>query len=115
MQQIFVSSLPHVIASTVLILLLLLMAVAAHFRPRKGDQFNLTNVAAALADSNLPELVKNAKVDIATGGTYSGRHRGWLGNINVGQEVARKLGNWKVYLMPSVKAGGLETLHISRK
>ena len=35
-QQIFVSSLPHVIASTVLIFLLLVMAVATTFQTREG-------------------------------------------------------------------------------
>ena len=110
-QQIFVSSLPHVIASTILIFLLLVMAVAAYFRPGRGYQFNLTNVAAALADSEVPQIVKKAKVDVMTNEKSSASRNWWLGN-NVGQEVGGKLGNWKVSLKYPAEADGLETLHI---
>ena len=113
-QQIFVSSLSHVITSTALITLLLMMAVAAHFRRGKGDQFSLTNIAAALADSDLPKAVKRAKVGVITEREQCQRRRRWLGN-NVGQEVARRLGSWKISLKLPAKADGLEVLHISRE
>jgi len=87
------------------------MAVAAYFRPGKGDQFNLTNVAAALADSEVPQIVKKAKVDVMAKVKPSASRNWWLGN-NVGQEVGEKLGNWKVSLKCPAEADGLETLHI---
>ncbi|KAH0825775.1 hypothetical protein J3R83DRAFT_8867 [Lanmaoa asiatica] len=95
-QQIFVSSMPHVIASTILISLLFVTAVAAYFRRGKGDQFNLTNVAAVLADSELPEVVKRAKVDIISGRKHDQIRRRWQGTHDIGREVTRKLGNWKI-------------------
>ncbi|KAG6370754.1 hypothetical protein JVT61DRAFT_10956 [Boletus reticuloceps] len=113
-QQIFVSSLPHVVASTVLILLLLGMAVAAHFRTGRGDQFNITNIAAALADSELPALVKRTKVDVVTQARPSVSRGRWLGN-SVGEEVAGRLGNWKVFLERAAKEDAVETLHISQE
>lgn len=113
-QQIFVSSMPHVIASTVFIIILFVMAIVAYFRRGKGDQFNLTNVAAALADSELPEMAKKAKVDVMVEGQPYASHGRWLGS-NVGQDVARKLGNWKVSLKDPDKADGVETLHVSRE
>ncbi|KAI9568168.1 hypothetical protein HD554DRAFT_2172561 [Boletus coccyginus] len=87
-QRIFVSSLPHVVASTILVIVLLVMAVAAHFRPGRGYQFNLTNVAAALADSEVPQIVKKAKVDVVANVKPSASRHWWLGN-NVGQEPRR--------------------------
>lgn len=93
------------------------MGIAAYFRRGKGDQFNLTNVAAALADSELPMTTKRAKVDVLTNGVRPSASRSrWLSmGHNVGQEVARNLGDWRVSLEPPTKADSLETLHISRK
>ncbi|KAF8123406.1 hypothetical protein EV363DRAFT_1356345 [Boletus edulis] len=113
-EQIFVSSLPHVVASTVLILLLLGMAVAAQFRTGRGDQFNLTNIAAALADTGLPAMVKRAKVDVVTQARPSVSRSRWLKN-SVGEEVSGRLGNWKVFLERAAKEDAVETLHISQE
>lgn len=63
----------------------------------------------ALADSELPQMAKSAKVDAMTEEEPRGSRGRWLAN-NVGQEVARKLGDWKVSL---TKADGLDTLHMS--
>ncbi|KDR70927.1 hypothetical protein GALMADRAFT_254532 [Galerina marginata CBS 339.88] len=54
-QLVFTSSLGHVIASAVLFALLAMTLVVAQFR-EKRDAFILDNVAAALADSNAPQM-----------------------------------------------------------
>lgn len=112
-QQIFVSSLSQVIASTALLSLLFVIAIIAHFRRGKGNSFNLTNIAAALADSEFPEVVKNVKIGVISEMEQCQRRR-WFGN-NAGQEVAKKLGDWKVSLKLPTKSDGLEVLHISEE
>lgn len=51
---VFQSSLPHVIVSTFLFLLLSLLVVVAHFRSGKDERFTLFGVAAALHGSGIP-------------------------------------------------------------
>ena len=53
-QMVFVSSLGHVFASLVLFVFLTIALVAAQFRKRR-DAFTFVNVAAALADSEVPQ------------------------------------------------------------
>lgn len=51
---IFRSSMAYVAVSTGLFAILILMVLAAHFRGRKGEQFTLCRVAAALDGSEIP-------------------------------------------------------------
>ena len=53
-QVVFYSSLPHVIASTFLLVVLSLLVVVAHSRSGKEEQFTLFRVAAALDGSEIP-------------------------------------------------------------
>jgi hypothetical protein len=53
-QIVFTSSLGHIITSAILFAFLAIALVAAHFR-KERDAFTLVNVAAALADSNVPQ------------------------------------------------------------
>jgi hypothetical protein len=50
---VFDSSLPHVIVSTFLFVVLSLLVIVAHFRSSKGEQFTLFGVAAALHESEI--------------------------------------------------------------
>jgi hypothetical protein len=52
-QVVFVSSMPFIIASTVMFGMLFILMVIMHFR-RDGKSFNLVSVSAALHGSNLP-------------------------------------------------------------
>jgi hypothetical protein len=60
---VFDSSLPHVIVSTFLFLVLSLLVVVAHFRSGKEEQFTLFGVAAALHGSRIPAQFAQMKAD----------------------------------------------------
>jgi hypothetical protein len=60
---VFQSSLPHVIVSTFLFLLLSLLVVVAQFRSGKEEQFTLFGVAAALHGSGIPGQFAQMKTD----------------------------------------------------
>lgn len=84
---------PHVITSTILFTLLSALSVIAHFRPGKGDEFNLTNIAAVLHESQIPKVAELAKAEILPQG---GRRR-WV-ERNVSKELVDKLGERKIFL-----------------
>jgi len=62
-EVVFNSSLPHVIVSTFLFIVLSLFVVVSHFRSGKEDQFTLLGVAAALHDTGIPAKVAQMKTD----------------------------------------------------
>lgn len=62
-ELVFNSSLPHVIASTVLFGFLSLLVVIAHFRSGKDQPFTLFGVAAALHGSEIPAKYARMKAD----------------------------------------------------
>ncbi|QRW03774.1 hypothetical protein RhiLY_02773 [Ceratobasidium sp. AG-Ba] len=57
---VFTSSLPHVIVSTILFVLIALFVNVCHFRS-ENEQFTLFSVAAALAHSNLPAICEDIR------------------------------------------------------
>ena len=57
------SSLPYVVASTVLFATLAILVLAAHLRTGKDEQFTLFSVAAALDTSGIPALFAQIKRD----------------------------------------------------
>jgi hypothetical protein len=62
-ELVFDSSLPHVIVSTFLFIILSLLVVVAHFRSGKDDKFTLFGVAAALHESTIPAQFAQMKAD----------------------------------------------------
>ena len=73
--MVFTSSLGHVFASAILFLFLTIALVAAQFR-RRRVAFTFVNVAAALAYSDVPQVVS---------GNEGSRYRGKEG-IEIGKE-----------------------------
>lgn len=62
-EVVFDSSLPHVIVSTFLFVVLSLFVVIAHFRSGKAEQFTLLGIAAALHGTEIPSKVAELKTD----------------------------------------------------
>jgi hypothetical protein len=62
-EVVFDSSLPHVIVSTFLFVVLSLLVIIAHFRSGKEEQFTLFGVAAALHGSRIPTQFAQMKAD----------------------------------------------------
>ena len=62
-EVVFDSSLPHVIVSTFLFVILSLLVAIAHFRSGKEEPFTLLGVAAALHESGIPAQLARMKTD----------------------------------------------------
>jgi len=62
-ELVFDSSLPHVIVSTFLFIVLSLLIVVAHFRSGKEEQFTLFGIASALHESGIPAQFAQMKAD----------------------------------------------------
>ena len=57
---VFAASIPNLAVATTVFALLAALIVLAHFRPGKGTEFTLVNVAAAVHQSELPALFAGA-------------------------------------------------------
>ncbi|KAH7885583.1 hypothetical protein F5I97DRAFT_1417124 [Phlebopus sp. FC_14] len=106
-KHIFTSSMPHVVASTILFVLLSTLSMVAHFRKGKGNEFTLLNVAAIMRESELPEIVEYETMAVVS--RRSRRH--WT-DRNVGHEVADRLKDKRVVL--EGRGGGLNVLNVSQ-
>ncbi|KIJ59438.1 hypothetical protein HYDPIDRAFT_118539 [Hydnomerulius pinastri MD-312] len=104
---IFTSSTPHVAVSTVIFALLSALIVLAHFRPGKGSEFTLINIAAAVHGSELPAQFAQMKAEqlaeFEPG--LMGDHKG------AQQDIAEMLGERKIFLQRRIDGSGV--LHIS--
>ncbi|KAF9236441.1 hypothetical protein BU15DRAFT_77022 [Melanogaster broomeanus] len=104
---IFSSSIPNVVVSTVIFTILTVLIVLAQFRPGKGMEFTLINVAAAFHGSELPAQFAQMKAEQMTDFVPSvmGDHKG------VQQDIAEMLRERKIFLQRRPDGSGV--LHIS--
>jgi len=64
---IFAASIPHLAVSSAVFVLLAALIILAQFRPGKGTQFTLVNVAAAVHGSELPAQFAQVKAGQSAG------------------------------------------------
>ncbi|KAF9230696.1 hypothetical protein BU15DRAFT_83312 [Melanogaster broomeanus] len=104
---IFSSSIPNVVVSTVIFSILTVLIVLAQFRPGKGMEFTLINVAAAFHGSELPAQFAQMKAEQMADFVPSvmGDHKG------VQQDIAEMLRERKIFLQRRPDGSGV--LHIS--
>lgn len=103
---VFAASIPNLAVSTAVFALLAVLIVIAHFRPGKGTEFTLVNVAAAVHGSELPARFARIKADQpgsvyehtdveAEGDTTTDETEGTLGNSKVRRVGGDPPGDWQ--------------------
>lgn len=124
---VFAASIPNVAVASAVFALLAATIVLAHFRPGKGVEFTLVNVAAAMHDSELPALCARVGTDKQTPGMHGeadvegdpAETVGVLGKGKAGDNsldehqgtIVETLGDRRVFIQR--RADGSPVLHVS--
>ncbi|KAF9233534.1 hypothetical protein BU15DRAFT_66529 [Melanogaster broomeanus] len=103
----FSSSIPNVAVSTAIFIILAVFIILAQFRPGKGTEFTLINVAAAVHGSEIPAQFAQMKAEQMADFVPSvmGNHK------DVQHDVAEMLGERKIFLQRRPDGSGV--LHIT--
>ncbi|KAF9224513.1 hypothetical protein BS17DRAFT_779959, partial [Gyrodon lividus] len=98
---------PNVAISTVIFSILLVLLVLAHFRPGKGMEFTLINVAAAVHGSELPAQFAQMKAE-----QWAELMPSVMGRDpkSAQEDIAEMLGERKIFLRRRLDGSGV--LHI---
>ncbi|KAF9236446.1 hypothetical protein BU15DRAFT_77027 [Melanogaster broomeanus] len=103
-EVIFSSSIPNVAVSTVIFVILAVLIILAQFRPGKGTEFTLINVAAVVHGSELPAQFAQMKAEQMSDFVPSDPK-------DVQQDIAEMLGERKIFLQRRPDGSGV--LHIT--
>lgn len=130
-ELVFAASIPNLAVSSAVFVLLIALIILAHFRPSKGVEFTLVNVAAAVHGSELPAQFAQIKagqaageygyIDVeAEGGPTTDGKGGAVGKGEVHhvggtvpknqQDIMEVLGNKRIFMQR--RADGSPVLHM---